>query len=102
VTAAGRPALIASGVNVNCSYTGSYVKDSGESVTYVSTPLNAAAWGGSLETVRLLLSHGANVNLEDGDGSTPLHTADEFLYLPGRHGWLRRRLAPSRGNLRPS
>jgi hypothetical protein len=73
-------ALIASGVSVNCSYTGSYVeKDSGKTVTYISTPLNDVAWGDSHESVRLLLSHGANVNLKDGNGRTPLYNADDFL-----------------------
>lgn len=73
-------ALIASGVSVNCSYTGSYVEeDSGKTVTYISTPLNDAAWGGSQESVRLLLSHGANVNIKDGNGRTPLYNADDFL-----------------------
>ncbi len=76
-------ALIASGVSVNCSYTGSYVdKDSGKTVTYVSTPLNKTAWGGSQKSVRLLLSHGANVNLKDGNGHTPLYNADDYpLFL---------------------
>ena len=73
-------ALIASGVSVNCSYTGSYVdSDSGKTVTYVSTPLNTMAWAGTHESVRLLLSHGANVNLKDGNGRTPLYNADDFL-----------------------
>ena len=72
-------ALIASGVSVNCSYTGKYVKDNGKTVTYVSTSLNTVAWGGRHESVRLLLSHGANVNLKDGNGHTPLYNADDYL-----------------------
>ncbi|MBL6936177.1 MAG: ankyrin repeat domain-containing protein [Alphaproteobacteria bacterium] len=74
--------LTASGVSVNCSFTNSYMKDSGETVTYSSTPLNAAAWEGNLSAVRWLLSHGANVNVKDGDGHTPLYNADDgLMYL---------------------
>ena len=29
--------------------------------------------------MRLLLSHGANVNIKDGNGRTPLYNADDFL-----------------------
>lgn len=73
-------ALINSGVSVNCSYTGSYVKKStGKTVTYSSTPLNEAAYWGGIKTVRLLLSYGANVNLTDGRGHTPLYNADMGL-----------------------
>ncbi len=75
-------ALISSGVSVNCSYTGSYVDDdTGKTVTYISTPLNTAAWGGHPKSVRLLLSHGANVNIKDGDGRTPLFNADDYLFF---------------------
>jgi len=71
-------ALIASGVSVNCSYTGSYVeKSTGNTVTYTSTPLNLEANSGALETVRMLLSQGADVNLRDGVGYTPLFNANE-------------------------
>ncbi|MBL6934145.1 MAG: hypothetical protein ISR48_01920 [Alphaproteobacteria bacterium] len=76
-------ALIASGVSVNCSYTSSYVdEDTGKTITKSSTPLNRAAWGGFSKSVRLLLSHGANVNLKDGNGYTPLYNANlSLLYL---------------------
>ena len=29
--------------------------------------------------MRLLVSHGANVNIKDGNGRTPLYNADDFL-----------------------
>lgn len=79
-------ALIASGVNVNCSYTGSFVEEStGNTVTYTSTPLNEAAYAARLKPVQVLLSHGANVNIRDGYGHTPLYNVDmaleEIFYL---------------------
>jgi len=80
-------ALIVAGADVNCSYTGSYISEStGATITFVSTPLNDAAYAGALQIVRLLLSHGANVNLTDGNGHTPLYNADEYgadMYLGG-------------------
>lgn len=76
-------ALIASGVSVNCSYSGSYVSDStGKTVNYTTTPLSNMAWGGTAKSVRLLLSHGADVNIKDGDGNTPLDIVEEFIDLP--------------------
>lgn len=66
-------ALIASGGSVNCSYSGSYVEeDTGKTVTYVRMPLHHEISWGHLEAVRLLLSHGANVNLRNNAGNTPL------------------------------
>ena len=38
----------------------------------VTTPLNAAAECGQLEIVRLLINHGASVNLKGVDETTPL------------------------------
>lgn len=65
-------ALIASGVSVDCYFTDSYVdEDTGKTVTYSSKPLHSAVGRGDLKAVRLLLNHGANVNLKDGDGFTP-------------------------------
>ncbi|XP_046561022.1 putative ankyrin repeat protein RF_0381 [Haliotis rubra] len=41
----------------------------------VFTPLTRACEHGNLDTVKILIQKGADVNLEDGRGSTPLHTA---------------------------
>ncbi|MEL7500285.1 MAG: ankyrin repeat domain-containing protein [Planctomycetota bacterium] len=38
-------------------------------------PLNAAAWYGHTEVVKLLLEHNADVGRRDVDGNTPLHKA---------------------------
>ena len=65
-------ALIASGVNVNCSFIGSYDTDD---YVHALTPLNNAAWKGNLTAARLLLNHGADVNAKDGEGKTPLDNA---------------------------
>ena len=72
--------LIASGVGVNCTYTASYVdSDSGETVTYTSTPLIEAAYAARMKPVQRLLSQGANVNIRDGYGHTPLDEVDMAL-----------------------
>jgi ankyrin repeat protein len=42
------------------------------------TPLICAVYTGSLEMVRLLIAKGANINLTDANGMTPLHYACEF------------------------
>jgi len=73
--------LIASGVSVNCSFTDSYVDDDGNNHTYTSTPLNIAAGEGYLNAVRFLLSQGANVNMKDGSGHTPLDNIDDQLFF---------------------
>jgi len=74
--------IIASGVSVNCSFTDSHVnEDSGEVYTHTSTPLNIAAGEGYLNTVRFLLSQGANVNMRDGDGHTPLNNVDDLQFF---------------------
>ncbi len=73
-------ALIDSGVNVNCTYTGSYVsEESGKTTTYSSTPLNEAAYLAKIAPVTLLMSHGANVNYPDAEGYKPLDTVDYAL-----------------------
>ncbi|XP_067661064.1 serine/threonine-protein phosphatase 6 regulatory ankyrin repeat subunit C-like [Haliotis asinina] len=41
----------------------------------VFTPLTRASEHGNLDAVKMLIQKGADVNLEDGRGSTPLHTA---------------------------
>jgi ankyrin repeat protein len=38
-----------------------------------NTAFHLAAWNGRLEIVQLLLDHGANPNVENDDGSIPLH-----------------------------
>jgi peptidoglycan/LPS O-acetylase OafA/YrhL len=42
------------------------------------TPLSAAARGGHLEVVELLIASGLDVNVRDRDGMTPLHSAAFF------------------------
>jgi ankyrin repeat protein len=47
------------------------------------TPLHyAAIWNGRMETTRLLIARGAdiNVNVKDNEGMTPLARADERLF----------------------
>lgn len=44
-----------------------------------ATPLHRACIAGRLEVARLLLAHGANPNLADGDGETPLHKVKNGL-----------------------
>ncbi|KAM3927482.1 uncharacterized protein RB166_010157 [Leptodactylus fuscus] len=39
------------------------------------TPLHEAVRGGSIETVKLLIEKGADANLQDQEGNTPLHLA---------------------------
>jgi cyclin-dependent kinase inhibitor 2D len=39
------------------------------------TPLHEAIPGGFLDTIWLLLEHGADVEAQDGDHATPLHLA---------------------------
>jgi ankyrin repeat protein len=53
-----------------------------------STPLHQASSCGSLEVTRLLLSHGAKVDEQDGDGRTPFQVAssDELKKLLLEHG----------------
>jgi hypothetical protein len=56
------------------------------------SPLHAASYEGHLEVARLLLENGANINLEDGQGETPLvaayHRNDnlEAMELLLKHG----------------
>jgi len=72
--------LIASGADVNCTYTASYVdSDTGKTETYTATPLNEAAYSARMKPVQLLLSHGANVNIRDSYGHTPLDEVDIAL-----------------------
>lgn len=42
------------------------------------TPLSAAARGGHLEVVELMIASGLDVNVRDRDGMTPLHAASFF------------------------
>ena len=73
-------ALINSGVNVNCTYAGSYVdEESGKTVTYSSTPLNEASYLARIAPVKLLLSHGANVNYSAPNGDKPLDIVEITL-----------------------
>jgi ankyrin repeat protein len=45
-----------------------------------STPLHWAANIGRIGVVRLLLEHGADVNLRDGNGNTPSQLASESVH----------------------
>ncbi|MBT3556215.1 MAG: hypothetical protein HN644_06840 [Rhodospirillales bacterium] len=73
-------ALINSGINVNCTYTGSYVSDEGgKTISYSTTPLNEAAYLARVVPVKLLLSHGANVNYADAEGYKPLDAVSYAL-----------------------
>ncbi|MDP6788869.1 MAG: hypothetical protein QGI13_17315 [Rhodospirillales bacterium] len=77
-------ALVAAGVSVNCSYSGSYVsKDTGKTVIYTSSPLQDAVsiLLTNLKAVRLLLRHGVNVNLKDGKGETPLDRIGKHFFF---------------------
>lgn len=42
---------------------------------YNETPMHRAAYAGRLEVVRLLLQKGADLNVQDDEGKTPLHRA---------------------------
>ena len=46
------------------------------------TALHQAAWGGMLETTRILVASGANLDAADLAGNTPLHCATLNGYLP--------------------
>jgi hypothetical protein len=48
------------------------------------TPLHWAASVGALDVARFLLDHGANADLADGAGWTPLHIAGELRIFPIR------------------
>ncbi len=42
---------------------------------YGRTPLHEAAYTGNIEMAKLLIEHGAEINIADKDGKTPLHEA---------------------------
>lgn len=44
-------------------------------VADLATPLQCAAYGGRLECIKLLLTYGANINLDRGKMGSPLHAA---------------------------
>lgn len=54
-----------------------------DTASYVSsfTALQHAAWGGQLEVVKYLVERGADVNAENGGGSTALHLAAAYGQL---------------------
>ena len=49
--------------------------------TYSESPLVAAACAGFTEAVRILLDHGANPNIMDGDGWRPIHWAAYYGWI---------------------
>lgn len=55
------------------------------SKTHFKTTLNLAIFRGYLEIVELLLNAGANVNIRDGHGNTPLHIACKYYYTAPFH-----------------
>jgi ankyrin repeat protein len=70
------------GINLN-QVTFSIDKESGE-ICNSTTPLIFAATFGNSEAIQILLANGANVNLGNSDGTTPLHAAmhiDNFEHV---------------------
>ena len=63
--------LVACGADVNARALAVVRGDEFES----GTPLSYAAWNNSLEMAKLLIEHGADVNVDFWDGETPLHSA---------------------------
>jgi hypothetical protein len=53
--------------------------------TYLNHALHFAAFNGKLEIARLLLDLGANPNVENDQGGTPLHLVSEGKYDPQGH-----------------
>ena len=53
---------------------------------YRDTALSLAAFNGRLEITRLLLDHGANPNVENDRGLTPLHQVSRGAYSSQEHG----------------
>jgi ankyrin repeat protein len=53
---------------------------------YHNTALSVAAFNGRLEITRLLLDHGANPNVENDQGLTPLHHVSQGKYTSQEHG----------------
>ena len=52
------------------------------------TPLHQAAWGGesgAVDTVKVLLDNGAEVNATTKDSFTPLHRAVQYIHMGTQH-----------------
>lgn len=67
-----------------------------------STPLTAAAWGGHLEIVKLLLAHGANIEAQNHTVRiypvVSLQCIARYFFASLQHGWNALISAASRGN----
>jgi ankyrin repeat protein len=64
--------LIDRGANVNMQLFMRPAKQRGGGTSRGTTPLHNAVGSGDLETVKLLIAHGADVNLNDGDNESAL------------------------------
>jgi len=62
----------------------------------LSTPLHLAVDNGNVETVECLLANGADKDIEDADGSTPLMIVNKNHATPNRNAIIRLLKAPSR------
>jgi ankyrin repeat protein len=50
-----------------------------------STPIHAAAWKGDIEAIRALVKEGADINVPDALGGTPLYWAARGGHPVGPH-----------------